>query len=368
MRSPAVSVHPPRRRPTRPDRTVEVVDAEARTSAPPLPTRWRPSPLGRAARTVVLVLLGAGVATLPVLIPTGLTFVMALAVVYAVIGLSMNVLVGYAGQISLGHHAFVGVGGLASGYGMTELGLPWVAAAGLSALVGGLSALLLGFVALRLSGLYLALVTIAYGLFSSEVIFNFEPLTGGGAAMEAPRPELFSGPAAYVYLCLLVLAAVVYVDWRLTSSRAGRAIRALRDDPRVAASWGIDVTRYKLLAFVISGVIAAIGGALFASIQEVAAGEDFTFNLSLTFLIMVVIGGVGNRWGVMIGSVLLAVLPAIFGTIAILVSAALLLVVLTVVPGGLAQLLAPLLRWLSFERLLNHDDEVTMAATPSAER
>jgi branched-chain amino acid transport system permease protein len=285
--------------------------------------------------------------------------------VFAIVALSMNILIGYAGQVSLGHAAFVGVGAFGSAYGLTEMGLPWLGAVVLAAMTGAIGALVLGAVALRLSGLYLALVTIAYGLLAERSLFNIRSLTGGGAGQQAPRPAGFTGDQAYAYLCIGFVVLAVLFDWRLVASRAGRAIQALRDDERVAASWGIDVTGHKLLAFVLSGVLAGIAGALFAGINQVAVSPDFSFQLSLTFLLMTVVGGAGNRYGVVLGGVLFATLPTLLDrahanfhffpfsilepTLEPVVEAVLLLLTLTMYPGGIAQQIGGVLRWLQFK-------------------
>jgi branched-chain amino acid transport system permease protein len=318
--------------------------------------RVQPSRL--AAFAVILAVLFL----IPQVVPVVYVNVISRAAVYGILALSMNVLVGYAGQASLGHAAFLGVGAFASGYALTELGMPFGAAMVVAALVGVVAALVLGGVALRVSGLYLALVTIAFGLFAQETLFNIRFLTGGGAGQNAPRPELFSGDVAYTYLCIGVLFLVLIFDWRLVSSRPGRAIQALRDDERVAASWGIDVTGHKLMAFVISGAIAGIGGALFASIEQIVSKEDFGLSLSITFLLMTVVGGAGNRWGVVQGGILFAVLPTILdrthanfhifpfteltATWEPAIGAVLLLLTLTLFPGGIAQQQGALLSWL----------------------
>ena len=331
------------------------------------------SPGGAAARIVAIVGLAGLVLSLPVIVPDVYTNVVSRAAIYAIVALSMNILVGYTGQVSLGHTAFVGVGAFAAGFTMTELGLPFLVGMFVAALTGAIAALLLGLVALRLAGLYLALVTIAYALFAQETLFNIRPLTGGGAGMEAPRPTLIVDSTRYAYFCFLVLALVLAFDWRLMATRAGRAIRALRDDERVAASWGIDVARHKLLAFVISGVIAGIAGALFASTEEIVSGQDFGFGISLTFLLMTVVGGAGNRWGVAQGGALFAVLPTLlerahenFHVIPFswlnarfepAIGALLLLVTLIFYPGGIAQQQAHLRRWLSFGPWKGQDEE-----------
>jgi branched-chain amino acid transport system permease protein len=335
--------------------------ADLPAGAPVRPARWRPSAAGIIARLVVLGLLVGGVALLPLVVPATDVNVISRVAVFAIIALSLNVLVGYTGQVSLGHSAFLGVGAFSSGYALTELGMPWPAAVVLAIAVGALAAILLGGVALRIQGLYLALVTLAYGLFAEQVLFSIPAVTGGGAGMPAPRPLFATGDVPYAYLCIGALALVWILDRRVTASKAGRAIRALRDSERVAASWGINVTGYKLLAFVLSGSIAGLAGALFASIEEIVSNLTFGFTLSLTFLFMAVIGGVGSRVGVVIGAVLLTSMPFVLdrlaqnnpgfpvdGSAAQLLSALLLLLVLVFFPGGIAQLLAPVVRWCSF--------------------
>ena len=315
-------------------------------------------PARLAGMAVVLIVVLA----IPQVVPLVYMSVVSRAAVYAIVAISMNVLVGYAGQASLGHAAFLGLGAFGSGYALTELRMPFGAALVVAAFVGMVAALVLGGVALRVSGLYLALVTIAFGLFAQETLFNIRFLTGGGAGQPAARPALFQGDVAYAYLCFGMLGLALLFDWRLTATRPGRAIQALRDDERVAASWGIDVTGHKLMAFVISGGIAGIAGGLFASIEQIVSKEDFGLSLSITFLLMTVVGGAGNRWGVVQGGILFAVLPTILdrthanfhvfpfteltATWEPAIGAILLLLTLTLFPGGIAQQQGALLRWL----------------------
>lgn len=343
----------------------EVLAPAATTEAPTRAPRPRVVPLG-----IIL----AAFLSLPLVVSDTYLNVVSRAAIYGIVAISLNVLVGYAGQVSLGHAAFLGLGAFSSGYALTEMGLPFPGALLTAVLVSMAIALVLGGVALRVTGLYLALVTIAFGLFAQETLFNIRSLTGGGAGQPAPRPDLFAGDAAYAYLCIAVLALVIAFDWRLTATKAGRAIQALRDDERVAASWGIDVTGYKLLAFVISGGIAGLGGALFASVEQIVAKDDFPFSLSLTFLLMTVVGGTGNRWGVVQGGLLFAALPtlldqlhanvhvfpftSITATWEPAIGAILLLLTLIVFPGGMAQQQAALLRWLGGGPFA-HDPEPT---------
>jgi branched-chain amino acid transport system permease protein len=324
--------------------------AEPVTAPAKAPTR---SPAGIAVRLVILVALGLFALSVPLIVPGVYVNIVSRAAIYGIVALSMNVLIGYTGQVSIGHSAFLGVGAFGAGYALTEMQLPFGAAMVVAAFTGALAALLLGVVALRLAGLYLALVTIAYALFAQEVLFNIRSLTGGGAGMPAPRPSLLSSDIRYAYFCIAILLLVALFDRRLTLSRAGRAIQALRDDERVASSWGVNVTSYKIMAFVIAGVIAGIAGALFASTEQIVSKEDFNFSLSLTFLLMTVVGGAGDRLGVIQGGILFATLPTLldrahenfhvfpFTSIDSLwepaIAAALLILTLIFTPGGIAQ-------------------------------
>ncbi len=332
--------------------------------------------------------------------------VLALGACYAAAGLALNLVMGYAGQISLGHAAFYGIGAFISGVVVSQVLVPadgvvqpgveggglmaqidplirFAAGLVMAGLAGAVAALGLGAVALRLRGLYLALVTIAYGALAEQTLFKL-PVFGGGAGIQAPRPPVFESDIAYTYLVLAFLAVFLFLDWRLTNSRAGRAIQALRDDERVAASWGINVTGFKLLAFVLSGVLAGIAGALFAHRILAVNSTEFTLQLSLTFVLMTVVGGLGNRWGVIQGGIVFALLGRIFeaGAHALetrgvepafqipltttevafgptwepMVAALLLILTLMFFPGGIAQQQEHLLRWLSFKRFRAPDE------------
>jgi branched-chain amino acid transport system permease protein len=330
---------------------------------------------GVAARTAVLALALGAVGVTPLLVAPLTRNLLATTAVYGMVALSLNVLVGYTGQVSLGHSAFLGVGAFGAGFVLTQLALPWFVGVAVAVVLGVAIAALLGIVALRVRGLYLALVTLALAVFAERVLFGIEPLTGGGAGQTAARPPWATGDLAYAYVCFAGLAFAWVLDWRLTASKAGRAIRALRDSERVAASWGIDVTRYKLLAFVTSGAMAGLAGALFASITEIVSPITFSFMLSLSFLMMVVVGGIGSRVGVVLGAALYTALPFILdagaarygwfpvdGSAAQVIGALLLLLVLVRFPGGLAQLFAPLIRWCSFKPMRRQHG----AASPTA--
>ena len=304
-------------------------------------------------------------------------------IVFALVGVSLNILIGYTGQLSLGHQGFVGAGAFAAAYLLTEHGVPFAGALAAAVGIGALFALLIGFVALRITGLYLSLITLVFGLTLERSLFQQPDLTGGGAGQPAPKPEALFEPNRYYFFCLAILVVVVYVDWRLTKTKAGRALFALRENERVAAAFGINVTAYKLLAFVMSGSIAGLAGALFAFKTENVTGEDYDFFLALTYVLMVVVGGLNSRFGVLVGALLFSPLglnyaienwhwvhsflvegflfiPG-FGEERIqfapqLIGAFLLILTLLQFPGGIAQQLRPITRWFAGGRFSFHDD------------
>jgi len=230
------------------------------------------------------------------------------AVIFAIIGLSLNVLIGYAGTISLGHQAFVGVGAFTAAYMAGQQHQPFLVGIFVAAVIGGIQAVLLGGLALRISGLYFALITLSYGVLAQESLFNIQSLTGGGAGAFAAIP---TGKREYYFICLAFLAIVLYADWRLMKTKGGRALLALRENPRVASTFGINVKVYTLVAFAVSGTFAGIGGALLAHRDEVVDPTGFSFQLALLFVLMTVVGGLRSRTGIVIGSALFALLKVI---------------------------------------------------------
>ena len=357
--------------------TVQVVAGEKLVIEAPRP--FRPSPLGWLARGLVL----AAVAALVLLFPLSRDGVdvsrFTQAAVYSIIGLSLNVLLGYTGQISLGHHAFVGIGAFTTAYMVSVHGQPFFAAIGLAVVVGALQALMLGAVSLRITGLYFALVTLAYGTMAEESLFNIQALTGGSAGQPAPKPAAFASDYRYYYLCLFFLALVIWIDWRLMSTKGGRALSAVRENPRVAATYGTDVKVYTLMAFMVAGAFAGLGGALLAHNDTFVVRDIFNFQLALLFVIMTVVGGLRSRTGVVIGSAFFSLIPFFFDKFdlagkvnalpllpvlpkdyaAIVIGPLLLLFTLTMHPGGIGQQIRPIQRWLRGRRFSLHGSDET---------
>jgi ABC-type branched-subunit amino acid transport system ATPase component/ABC-type branched-subunit amino acid transport system permease subunit len=236
-------------------------------------------------------------------------------VTVALAGLSLNVLLGYAGQISLGQYAFVGIGAFTTGMvtGVHDLRLPWLVGLVAAGGVGALLAFLVGLPALRLRGLYLAVVTIGVAYAASESLFRVDRIGGGSAGKVIPPPYVGSHAITtsvqHLAMALVVLVLVWQMDVNLTRSRLGRAFRVLKADETVAASFGVDVTRYKLIAFSLSGAIAGLGGCLYGTALGTVTGSTFSYTQSLNLLVVVVLGGLGSRGGIVAAAVLTAVYP-----------------------------------------------------------
>ena len=346
--------------------------AKAAAYEPP----FTPSAGGWAARGAVALVPAFLVLIVPLMRPSFEVNIYTRAVAFAIIGLSLNVLIGYTGQISLGHQAFVGIGAFTSAYMVSVQKQSFFVAVIVAMAVGAGQALVLGGVALRIRGLYFALITLSYGLVAEQSIFQIQSLTGGGAGQPAPKPAGFATDHRYYYLCLAFLAAVLWIDYRMMKTKGGRALLALRENPRVASTFGINVRTFTLFSFVVAGVFAGLGGALLAHNDTFVVADIYNFQLALVFVIMTVVGGLRSRAGVVIGSAFFALLgffiekfhaietvldkipfaPALTAEIAPLVlGPALLLLTLTMYPGGIGQQIRPIQRWLGGHRFNIHD-------------
>ncbi|MCU1624796.1 MAG: inner-rane translocator [Frankiales bacterium] len=288
-------------------------------------------PLNRTTRLRVPILpfallaaaLLPGLAARTVLLNEPHALLLGESCVFAIAGLSLNVLLGYAGQISLGQFAFVGVGAFTTGLvtGVHDLRLPWFAGLVAAAGAGALIAFLVGLPALRLRGLYLAVVTIAVAYAASESLFTVTRIGGGSAGKVIPPPYLgtraLSTAVDALAIGLVLLVLLLQMDVNLVRSRLGRAFQVLKSDESVAASFGVDVAKHKLIAFTLSGAIAGVAGCLDGITYGTVTGGTFDYTHSLALLVIVVLGGLGSRTGIVIAAFLTGIYPslliAVFG-------------------------------------------------------
>ena len=274
---------------------------------------------------------------------------------YAVATMGLGLLVGYAGQISLGQGAFFAIGAYAAAAMLAKTGLPYLLAMPLAAAVTFLIGLAFGIPAVRLRGLYLALVTLALAVAVGPVIKRAEPVTGGVSGLSVRQPPvpgwLAVDPDQWLYLLsLAVTALMLLLAANLTRGSLGRALVAIRDGERAARTSGVHVSRTKALLFAIGGAYAGVGGALFAYAQGFVAPESFTLLLSFTFLGAVVVGGLGTVIGSVLGSLFVVFVPQYAGDVNQALTGVIygctLIAVVYVLPGGAAGLLRRLRRLL----------------------
>ncbi|MEW8978068.1 MAG: ABC transporter permease [Symbiobacterium sp.] len=283
----------------------------------PEPTVGTFIPIGRPLRSPRWALLAAAAAALvlPLVVRNGYWLqVLATAWIFGLLAISLNLITGTAGQISLGHAGFLALGAYASAILTTRLQLPFLLALVVSPLIAAAIGVVICYPALRLRGQYLAVATIGLGQGIALVALNWTSLTRGalGISNIAP-PTLFgveiASAAGFYWLTLLLLIGGVWVAERLSGSYLGRAFRAVREDEVAARAYGVGLERYKSIAFGLSAFIAAFAGVLLAHSYTYIAPDTFTHALSLQVLTMVVLGGLDSTMGAVVGALALIAIP-----------------------------------------------------------
>ncbi len=286
-----------------------------------------------AARLGLLVAIMAILAILPLLLGTVISEVLGQVMIYVLLGLGLNIVVGYAGLLDLGYVAFFAFGAYTTGvltgaFLNTTTGaaapalsahLSFFVAVWIVALLAAGVGLLIGAPVLRLRGDYLAIVTLGLGEIVSVITASkwAQPLIGGPQGMRGVTKAEFFGlnpqdnPQHFYYLALAFVLLAAFVSWRLSRSRIGRAWNAMREDEQVADAMGISTTKFKLLAFALGGAIGSLGGALFAVSIGSLTPASFEITVSITALAVVIIGGLGSIPGVLVGALVLIGLPGL---------------------------------------------------------
>jgi branched-chain amino acid transport system permease protein len=275
------------------------------------------------------VLLLAGAVLAPLLAPNDYVVgVLARICLYALLALGLNVVVGFAGLLDIGYVAFFGIGSYVYAFLASPhfgIHLPFVLAMIIVTMAAAVSGILIGAPTLRLRGDYLAIVTLGFGEITYICLVNLDRpinITGGPSGLIAIDPPSFFGYAIerntqYYFLFLLTLGAVVLASLRLRDSRIGWAWQAIREDELAAEAMGVNTTVAKLQAFAIGASIAGFAGGLLASWQRSVFPDNFLFQESINILAMVILGGMGNVFGVILGAAVIVALPEIFRELAL---------------------------------------------------
>ncbi|MFO1218294.1 MAG: branched-chain amino acid ABC transporter permease [Burkholderiaceae bacterium] len=237
---------------------------------------------------------------------------LSVAAIYAIAGVGMMLLIGYAGQISIGHAAFLAVGAYTEAI-LRAKGLPFALTLPASGAMAALLSVALALSTSRLAGIYLAIATLAFALIVEEVLMRWASLTGGNSGLTVGSIAFGSLPLdaewRFYYLCVAILAVVLLGAANLLRSRSGRALTAIRDSEISARSLGIHVALYKGVVLAISAALAGIAGALYAHKIQFITPDQFTIMVSVELLVLVVVGGLGSLHGAVLGAVFVVMLP-----------------------------------------------------------
>jgi branched-chain amino acid transport system permease protein len=278
-----------------------------------------------------LAALGVLLVTWPWLAPRYFVFLASLVLVNAVVAIGLNLLSGYTNQLSFGHAGFLAIGAYTAALltihaPAMPVVLTLAAAGALTAVVG----LAFGVPCLRLSGLYLAMATLAFGFVIAEVLLNLDGLTRGADGLRVPVARLggwaLASDTARYYLAAAVAAVLTVAAWNLASTRTGRALLAIRESEIAAQASGVPVARYKTIAFGVSAFYTGVAGGLFAFVVGFLSPDAFDVFLSVDFVVMIIVGGLGSVPGSIVGAAVVTVLhdslaafqnyrPLIFGVI-----------------------------------------------------
>lgn len=311
--------------------------------------------LKKISNPIKYSLLGLVIALLPLLLNPSkpIMTLMNMVVIYCIIALGFNILLGYAGQISLGHAVFMGMGAYLSIYITENLQLPFILGLMVSGLVPMSIGALLGLVALRLEGHYLAIATLGFGVAIQQIFNEWIPFTNGYDGVTASSPVIFgleiSGRQQYFVMAMMVLIALSLFAHNMLRSKTGRALIAMRDSEHAAQAMGISLFKYKLIAFAVSAFYAGIAGSLYAHLIRFVEPSAWGIDLSLNLLAMVVIGGLASIGGSIAGAAFITLIPEIikkieflqgFKNISYVFTGVLMILVIMFFPAGLSRLMA----------------------------
>jgi len=303
-------------------------------------------------KNIPLIMLALAIAAVPLLItdPYYLTMLIFIGI-YAIATMGLNLLMGYAGQISLGHAAFFALGAYVPAILTTRFEVPCIAAAALAVALASAVAYVVGLPCLRLKGHYLAMGTLAFGEII-HIVLNAEVELTGGPSGIAGIPMLGIGTLSadsdvkYFIVVWVIFLLLFALTRNIINSRPGRALQALHGSEQAASAMGIDVAGMKLTVFVLSAAYAALAGVLYVHFVTFISPQAGDIMFSIRMVTMVVVGGMGHLWGGLLGAALLTVLPEMlsyFEDYDMLIYGGILLVMVMFLPGGLTQ---------GFERLL----------------
>ncbi|MBW8076888.1 MAG: ATP-binding cassette domain-containing protein [Gallionella sp.] len=259
--------------------------------------------------------------------------------IYAILLLGLDIVVGYVGEVSLGHAALFGIGSYTAGVLNFQLGVPFLLAVPASIVVTGLFGALLALPALRVNGPYLAMVTLAFGTIIQILINEMTFLTNGPLGLSVRKPIWFDHQITgtdYYYIVLVALVLTLFVVQRILKSHLGRAFEALHDSPIASDCMGVSVYGYKVYAFVLSAGVAGLAGSLYTYSEEYISPNTYNFELTILFLLAVIMGGRKTRIGPILGAIVVVMLPNVLSDIELFRKISIAIAIITVVYSAYA--------------------------------
>jgi len=271
-------------------------------------------------KTIALSVVGiAALAAFPLIVHNPYYIHLAETIlIYAILLFGLDIVVGYTGQVSLGHAALFGIGSYTTGVLWLKFSVPFFIAMPASIAVTALFGALLALPALRVTGPYLAMVTLAFGTIIQILINEMTFLTEGPLGLKLPKPAFFGqklNEVEFFYLVAGLVVLTLIVVHRILKSHLGRAFQALRDSPIACDCMGVSVYRYKVYAFVISAALAGLAGSLYAYSEEYISPNTYNFELTILFLLAVIMGGRKTRSGALVGALIVVMLPSLLADI-----------------------------------------------------
>ncbi len=265
------------------------------------------------------------------------------AAVYWVLVGGLNLVVGFGGQLAIGYVALLTLGAYTASVLVAKLGIDPFLAYGAAGVVGALAGVLVGLPALRLRTFYFAMTTLGFATIVTQVALAWQSVTGGGIGLSGPElPKPFDTQWGFYLFALALAAVVTWLSANIASSRFGRSLVAIRDAEVAAEAVGISKPALLATVFLFSGACAGVAGGLFATLQSYITPEAFSFDLSVTFFIAILVGGRGSIMGPLIGNIILTLLPEFAAPLvawSTFLYAALLLVIVLAMPGGIAAMI-----------------------------
>lgn len=256
---------------------------------------------------------------LPFFLSRFATYSLNIIAIFAIVAVGLDMLLGFTGQVSLCHAAFFAIGGYSYIILASHFHLNFFINLLSAGLITACSGLIVGVPALRLIGIYLAIATMGFGFIVEQILLEWSSLTGGANGISIEPLTIFTYPidsdCKFYFIIITIMVGMVLVARNIIQSNTGRSFKALMDSEVSAATSGINVAKYKIVAFTISSFYAGIGGALYAQYQGFISPENYNIMLSIDFIVMIVVGGMGTIFGAIVGAGFVMFLPELLTTV-----------------------------------------------------